>query len=473
MSASEAQRHSQNESDSWISGILKGHRQPEGRPGGGEAEAVELVAIKELLGRIVSGLDAERERLVGPRTVDQRIADFLGCSKADVQSHEASFPDGDGAVFAVQCLLDHTPRGWRFDVLNFHRYDESQVVSVPRIEVAIGYESHCYCISGGYVFAQTPICNWVLSVGEKQMFSRARPLTVFVAAPDAAKVEQVLAHIHETLRLCSRFKNRKLTIGADGPRFLEPPAVAWSEVFLEPHVMEEIEKNVIRPMRKPRLWRAAGLPTRRSMLLSGPPGTGKSQIGRLLASQLRATFVVVTTEGIGDASDVREVYRLARENRPTVLFFEDLDVVASREGGGSRVFGELLAQMDGFECNDQIITLATTNRPEVLDEALKDRPGRFDRHIVVDLPNEVLREGLFRHFLALSEIRCDDATLRNLVARSRGMSGAHIREMVVTAAIEAHVAGLPESGSIWPLDRFVEAARKLEKVRSQVGFKTS
>jgi transitional endoplasmic reticulum ATPase len=198
-------------------------------------------------------------------------------------------------------------------------------------------------------------------------------------------------------------------------------------------------------------------------------------IGKLIASKIRETFIWITADGFSRSSNVRRIYQTARDNRPSVLFFEDLDVVAGRDGSMSGVFGELLAQADGLEPNDLIITLATTNRPEALDEALRDRPGRFDRHIVVHPPADHLRRRLFRNFLGEFHIECSPDTLELLVERSVGSTGAHIRELVSAAAIEGLGEGWdPRETPVLRRteEHFIAVAARLKKVRPEIGFRT-
>ena len=438
-------------------------------------EVEELLAIRNMLARIYSGLQRELREIANHKATEDQFAEFLGCPKDAVQRYEASIADGDSALFAVQRLLDHPPQGWSLELKNFHRYNDGEIVPAPFVEVEIGNNERRYCVSQGHIFADTPQGRWIMEIGDKSIISNERTLTFSVGTSSKLGVQEVMATFHEIRVRESRFKRQRICMGGTGVRFLEDLGVQWSDVYLEPHVEEELKLNVFSPMLEPEVWRSAGLPLRRSLLLSGAPGTGKSQIGRLIASQIPETFIAVTADGVDNSSDIQRVYRIARENRPTVLFFEDLDVVVSRSGVGSKVFGELLSQMDGFESNDEIITLATTNHPEVLDEALKDRPGRFDRHIVVDLPPVSLREGLFRHFIREAGMQCEEETIQGLVERSKGMSGAHIREIVATAAIDSTIAGRGKGNGDgqWALDHFLSAARKLEKVRPQVGFRTS
>lgn len=435
----------------------------------------ELEGIRNLLGKMYSGLRVEMEQTAGKMAKDERVAQFLDCELHAIQRIEVPIPDGDGAIYAVQQMLQQPPDGWSLEIKSFHRYDDTQTVPTPFIEIDTGYEERCYCVSEGYVFADTPLGRWIMEIGEKSMFSNDRTFTFFVNSTGRNTIKEVVAEFHKVRIHASRFKRQRICFGATGIRYLQDLGIGWTDVILEPHVVEELKLNVFSPMLDPETWRSAGLPLRRSLLLSGVPGTGKSQIGRLIASQIPETFIAVTADGIDSASDAQQIYRIARENRPTVLFFEDLDVVVSRRGLGSQVFGELLSQMDGFEDNEEIITLATTNHPEELDEALKDRPGRFDRHIVVDLPNESGREKLFRHFMNQAGVTCGQNTLKGLVDRSKGMSGAHIREVVVTTAMEAKIGPHGRVGPNRPLDleHFLRAARKLERVRPQVGFRTS
>lgn len=186
----------------------------------------------------------------------------------------------------------------------------------------------------------------------------------------------------------------------------------------------------------------------------GPPGTGKTLIARVVADEAEVPFLSVTGSafvemlvGVG-TSRVRDLFAEARKRAPSIIFIDEIDAVGSRRGGAARLGGnnereqtlnQLLAEMDGFDQGSGIVVLAATNRPETLDPALL-RPGRFDRHVTVPLPNQAERA-------AILAVHARGKTLApdvdwDIVARATpGFSGADLANLVNEAAINAVRAG--------------------------------
>lgn len=184
--------------------------------------------------------------------------------------------------------------------------------------------------------------------------------------------------------------------------------------------------------------RQVGLRRRAGLILSGPPGTGKSSLGRELAEKVPCTFIWATPGNFEDADDVHEVFEIARWLEPTVLFLEDIDLLAeSRErfGHGNQLLGALMNELDGTAGDRPILTIATTNRLTVVEEAVT-RPGRFDQILTIEPPDEASRRELLAHRLRKAEVAPED--LEWVAAALDGASGAEIEE-VATGALAASV----------------------------------
>lgn len=154
-----------------------------------------------------------------------------------------------------------------------------------------------------------------------------------------------------------------------------------------------------------------------------------------------------------------------------MLFFEDLDLVASvrDDPGTNPALGEILAQMDGFVPNDGVVVIATTNDPTAIDQALR-RPGRFDRQFRVPLPDEVARRAMLSRFLLDLELEDEQRALRKLARATAGLSGAHLRELVATVAIEKATTASGESRAPATLRDLERALGVLQRTRVDVGF---
>ena len=161
--------------------------------------------------------------------------------------------------------------------------------------------------------------------------------------------------------------------------------------ILDKELEDELRKNVINIFKKKDEFAKHGLPAKRSVILEGPPGNGKTMIERWLASQLlgEVTTIWVTSKSIKRSSDVAYIFEIARKMAPSLIVMEDLDLISGTRAmqyGGDNVLGEMLNQMDGLTQDNAIVMIGSTNRVSSLDEAIADRPGRFDRIFRVGKP---------------------------------------------------------------------------------------
>jgi hypothetical protein len=211
----------------------------------------------------------------------------------------------------------------------------------------------------------------------------------------------------------------------------------WNALVLPETIRHVLDANVFNLLRRRDLYRQAGVPLRRGLLLHGPPGTGKTMIGRALAKRADCTFMAVTPSMMESAHDVRGIFEAARRLAPTILFFEDLDLVASDRHVSSHreILGELLAGLDGIDSGEGVITVATTNDLMAIEPALKERPSRFD--VVLEVP--AFGETERREYLTrwAQSARVAELDLEQLVQLTKGFTGAQLQELTRAAIIEA------------------------------------
>ncbi len=262
------------------------------------------------------------------------------------------------------------------------------------------------------------------------------------------------------------------------------PAVKAMEVVRKPDVtfkdvgglseqIRELYEVAVLPLKKPDLFRELGIEPPKGVLLHGPPGTGKTLLAKAVARESDAVFIrIVASElvnkFIGEgARIVREVFRYARENAPSVIFIDEIDGIGARRAdlGTSgdrevqRTLLQLLAEMDGFEPLSNVKVIAATNRLDLLDPALL-RPGRFDRIIEVPLPNFEARIEIFKIHLRKVKKRgkIDYSMLASL---TEGFSGADIKAVVTEAGFFA----IREGRKAVTMDDLIRA---IEKVRGRL-----
>jgi cell division protease FtsH len=226
------------------------------------------------------------------------------------------------------------------------------------------------------------------------------------------------------------------------------PKVTFNDVAGADEAKEELQE-VVDFLRHPGKYHALGARIPRGVLLAGPPGTGKTLLARAVAGEADVPFFSIGASefvemfvGVG-ASRVRDLFTQAKVEAPAIVFIDELDAVGRRRGAGvgmvnderEQTLNQLLMEMDGFDERQEVIVLAASNRPDVLDPALL-RPGRFDRQVVVGLPDRRGREGILR--IHTRELRLlEDVDLSVLARTTTGLSGADLANLCNEAALVA------------------------------------
>ncbi len=228
----------------------------------------------------------------------------------------------------------------------------------------------------------------------------------------------------------------------------ERPQITFEDMAGEEEAKRELSE-VVDFLKNPMKYHALGAKLPRGVLLVGPPGTGKTLLARAVAGEAGTPFFSVSASefvemfvGVG-ASRVRDLFEKAKAQSPAIVFVDELDAVGRQRFAGlggsnderEQTLNQLLVEMDGFDDRQEVIVLAATNRPDVLDPALL-RPGRFDRQVVIGLPDKVGREAIFKIHSRGIPIG-EDVDLTMLAAGTPGFSGADIANLVNEAALTA------------------------------------
>ncbi len=244
-------------------------------------------------------------------------------------------------------------------------------------------------------------------------------------------------------------KSKAKRMTADSPKITFRDVAGVDEAVEELHEIKEFLEN-------PKKFQALGARIPKGVLLYGPPGTGKTLLARAVAGEAGVPFFSISGSdfvemfvGVG-ASRVRDLFEQAKQNSPCIIFMDEIDAVGRHRGAGmggghderEQTLNQLLVEMDGFETKDNIIMIAATNRPDILDPALL-RPGRFDRQITVDRPDRKGRAKILEvHTRGKPLARAID--LDNLAAQTPGFTGADLSNLVNEAALLAARTGKRE-----------------------------
>jgi proteasome regulatory subunit len=228
----------------------------------------------------------------------------------------------------------------------------------------------------------------------------------------------------------------------------ESPDVTFAQVGGLKKEIEEVREAVEYPLTRPEIYERVGVEPPKGILLYGPPGTGKTLIAKAVAHQARATFIRMSGSElvhkyIGEGAQlVRELFTMARERSPAIVFIDEIDAVGStRTNDGTsgsaevqRTMMQLLAEMDGFDNRGEVRIMAATNRVDMLDPALL-RPGRFDRVIAIPLPDREARKEILR--IHSRKMNLEGVDLDTIVAMTENTTGAELQAICREAGMTA------------------------------------
>ncbi|RLG93250.1 AAA family ATPase [Candidatus Bathyarchaeota archaeon] len=230
--------------------------------------------------------------------------------------------------------------------------------------------------------------------------------------------------------------------------YIEVPAVHWDAIGGLHEVKQELREAVEWPIKKPEMFKRLGIKPPKGVLLYGPPGCGKTLLARAVATESEANFITIKgpevfSKWVGESEKaIREVFRKARMAAPSVIFFDEFDALVPKRGMGyadsgvtERVISQLLTEIDGIQTLEDVVVIAATNRPDIIDPAVL-RPGRFDRLIYVPEPDEKARLEIFQIYTKNMPL-AKDVDLKHLAEITNGYSGADIEALCREAALNA------------------------------------
>merc|ERR1719389_601441 len=222
---------------------------------------------------------------------------------------------------------------------------------------------------------------------------------------------------------------------------VEIPTTTWEDIGGLEDVKANLREMILYPVDHPEKFLKFGLSPSKGVLFYGPPGTGKTMLAKAVANECSANFISVKgpellTMWFGESeANVRDVFDKARQSAPCVLFFDELDSIATQRGSslgdaggaGDRVLNQLLTEMDGMNAKKTVFIIGATNRPDIIDSALL-RPGRLDQLIYIPLPDTGSRQQIFKSVLRKSPV-AQDVDFDVLTKHTGGFSGADITEI--------------------------------------------
>ena len=228
---------------------------------------------------------------------------------------------------------------------------------------------------------------------------------------------------------------------------IERPNVSWSDIGGMEDAKQQLIETIEWPLKNGAAFSRLGVKPPKGVLVYGPPGTGKTLLARAVAKEAEANFIPVKgpemlSKWVGESEKaVREIFKKARQSSPTIIFFDEIDSIAPRRGGSQdshvteRVVNQLLTEIDGLQDLNDVVVLAASNRPDIIDTALL-RPGRFDRIIYTPVPDKKAREAIFKVHTKNMPL-AKDVLISQLIEKTEGYVGADIEAVAREAAIMA------------------------------------
>ena len=324
------------------------------------------------------------------------------------------------------------------------------------------------------------IIGYVQDIVDKQAIVRSSNGTVFLVSvnrrldSDKLKPGSRVALNQDTLSVVDILSDSWDPLVSNA-EIIESPEIRYSMIGGLDSQIKELREAIELPFEKPGAFSDFGIEPPTGVLLTGPPGTGKTMLAKAVANSTKATFLglvgaELAQKYIGEGGRmVRELFEMARQKAPAIIFIDEIDSIGSKRLDVStsgdrevqRTLMQLLSEMDGFERLGDVKIIAATNRPELLDAALI-RPGRFDRIIEIPLPDLESREKIFGVH-GISMPMSNDVDLRALAKISEGFSGAEIKSVVVEAGISAISHGRKSASK----SDFLTAIKKVEDKRKE------
>ncbi|ELY86094.1 CDC48 family AAA ATPase [Natrinema altunense] len=263
--------------------------------------------------------------------------------------------------------------------------------------------------------------------------------------------EEIDADVLDSLEVSERdFKEALKGIQPSAMRevFVEVPDVTWNDVGGLGDTKEQLRETIQWPLDYPEVFEQMDMQAAKGVLMYGPPGTGKTLLAKAVANEAQSNFISIKgpellNKYVGESEKgVREVFEKARSNAPTVIFFDEIDSIAGERGQrqgdsgvGERVVSQLLTELDGLEELEDVVVIATTNRPDLIDSALL-RPGRLDRHVHVPVPDEDARKAIFEVHTRNKPL-AESVDLEWLAGETEGYVGADIEAVCREASMAA------------------------------------
>lgn len=349
--------------------------------------------------------------------------------------------------------------------------DSSDIYPFEYEDQEVGYKTFKKTISEGVLLLKPSKEGGHPLVFAVDYFSNnSYKVNVYSNSNGQEAAQDFLRGLREYAKENNYLKNKKIT---PDMTFLEVSGnYTWESVILDEKTKSTVRREFDIVMKYADIYAKNGIQSKRGIILQGPPGVGKTLIGKVLCNVAPCTVIWVTPKFLERSSDIARIGEMARELSPSILFLEDVDLYAqTRESNGHKtLLGEMLSQLDGIQENKNVIVVATTNKGEELEKALKNRPGRFDTVVTVELPGEKEKQAMLE--LYTGRFQKDGVDFAALSKELNKYTGAHVKDLVDLAILTAVEEGSYDSDTrvILKQEHFLKNVKTVGKKEIAPGF---
>jgi AAA+ superfamily predicted ATPase len=411
------------------------------------------------------------------------VSDFLGVSKSDWGWSSNMFYTDNG--FYLMHLLDFLDRKYTVHLQTNYK---SNVESVkPTIDEHVGIRYKKFDLGRGvkhslphsavfFIESEGGTEKLVLTLDSSNLWPTELTEGQIIYNCSEHQEQSFWDRFHEDFYVKGPLKGERF--GADLRLLDYDPNLRTDDIILDEKVKMSLEKNIAGFIRAIPALERAGHRTSRGIMMAGVPGTGKTLYCKILLNRVDLTTIYVTRARMSKGLTLKRIYRLARKLSPSLVLIEDIDTVggmdrrAKVDDDDDSSLGSLLEILEGIEPNTKVITVVTTNYPQHLDEALRNRPGRIDVFINIEVPNGEQRRQMLKGMTSNVKLAAD-IDWDELVKLTKGMSGAYLRE-VVASAILTFTFNSPDEDIILDNESLIDACKqsreRMEKSKVDITY---
>jgi len=424
--------------------------------------------------------EKEKKQKIAGKLFSNEVSDFLGVAKSDWGWSSNMFYSDNG--FYLMHLLDFLDRKYTVHLQTNYK---SNVESVkPTIDEHVGIRYKKFDLGRGvkhslphsavfFIESEGGTEKLVLTLDSSNLWPTELTEGQIIYNCSEHQEQSFWDRFREDFYVKGPLKGERF--GADLRLLDYDPNLRTDDIILDEKVKMSLEKNIAGFIRAIPALERAGHRTSRGIMMAGVPGTGKTLYCKILLNMVDLTTIYVTRARMSKGLTLKHIYRLARKLSPSLVLIEDIDTVGGmdrRAIADDGSLGSLLEILEGIEPNTKVITVVTTNYPQHLDEALRNRPGRIDVFITIEVPNREQRRQMLKGMTSDVKLAAD-IDWGELVKLTDGMTGAYLRE-VVASAILTFTFNSPDEEIILDNESLIDACKqsreRMEKSKVDITY---